>query len=160
MKTLVCDALFLRRTEPGQPSWYSEMGGARRPEFDLALREAQGVPRGRTHTRRVPRHIRPTLEVVLMDCRGIHHLQCLLLGAVLAMCVIGLLCLYAIYYYVFCVGRPRVVCSDRRTLRALRRHCPALFEPYWPTAWAPQAHMQTVLREAIQGSPRGVQGRR
>ena len=43
MKTLVCDALFLRRTEPGQPSCYNEMvpgwGSA------SALQEAQCVPR-------------------------------------------------------------------------------------------------------------------
>jgi len=89
-----------------------------------------------------------------MECSELAQLAYVLPRVCLAVCSVGLLVLYAIYYYVFAVGPPRVVCCDAGKLRALRSHCPALFENYWPTVWAPQAHVQTILLELTQTSPR------
>ena len=107
----------------------------------------------------------PTLEmtkggVAEMECSELARLEYVLPRAALAVCSVGLLVLYAIYYYVFVVGPPRVVCCDAGKLRALRTHCPALFESYWPTVWAPQAHVQTILRVLTQRPPRHKGNRR
>lgn len=69
------------------------------------------------------------------------------------MCLVGLWVVYIIYYLVFNVLRPRVVCSDERRLRALRQHCPCLFERYWPTVWALHGHVQSTFRVLIQRAP-------
>ncbi len=61
--------------------------------------------------------------------------------------------LYLLYYRRRVVGKPRVVCSDPDKLLMLKKECPALFEEFWPTPWASQAHMQTVIRVAIQTFP-------
>lgn len=68
-------------------------------------------------------------------------------------CLLGLICIYVIYYRLFNVTRPRVVCKDVDRLEGLRRHCPALFEPYWPTFWAPQGHVQSIVRLLMQQAP-------
>ncbi|CAI8057051.1 Phospholipase ABHD3 [Geodia barretti] len=68
-------------------------------------------------------------------------------------CLLGLICIYVIYYRLFNVTRPRVVCKDADRLQGLRRHCPALFEHYWPTFWAPQGHVQSIVRLLMQQAP-------
>lgn len=78
----------------------------------------------------------------------------------LTVCVVGLLCVYVIYYLVFNVVRPRVVCRDSHKLRALQTHIPALFKPYWPTAWALSGHVSSIVRLVSQTSPRLHQPRR
>ena len=70
-----------------------------------------------------------------------------------------LLLLYLAYYRVFAVRRPRVACASADLLAALKTHCPVLFEEFWPTVWAPQAHMQTIVRVAIQTFPRSERRR-
>ena len=66
---------------------------------------------------------------------------------------------YLVYYRFFVVSKPRVVCADPARLAALETHCPALFEEFWPTVWAPHAFMQTVLRATIGASPRSERER-
>lgn len=61
---------------------------------------------------------------------------------------------YLFYYRLYVVAPPQVVCADVASLAALREHCPALFERYWPTPWASPAYMQTVLRAVIQTYPK------
>ena len=70
-----------------------------------------------------------------------------------------LLTLYYVYYRVYVVSVPRVVCADERKLSALKKHCPVFFEEFWPTFWAPQAHMQTVIRVVIQTFPKSKRTR-
>ena len=70
-----------------------------------------------------------------------------------------LVILYYVYYRVCVVSVPRVVCTDKRRLNALKKHCPVFFEEFWPTFWAPQAHMQTVIRVAIQTFPKSKRTR-
>ena len=77
-------------------------------------------------------------------------------------CVLGLICVYILYYILFNVKRPRVICCDAQRLRALERHCPALFELYWPTFWAMQGHIQSIVRLLTQQAPsvESFEGRR
>ena len=70
-----------------------------------------------------------------------------------------LLTIYYVYYRVCVVSVPRVVCADKRRLSALRKHCPVFFEEFWPTFWAPQAHMQTIIRVVIQTFPKSKRTR-
>lgn len=63
-----------------------------------------------------------------------------------------LLC-YLIYYRRHIAGRPEVICSDPDRRRLLEERCPALFQTFYPTIWAPQAHMQTVGRALLQTHP-------
>ena len=64
--------------------------------------------------------------------------------------VLALLAVYACHYLLTVVHTPKVVCSDPARVSWLKDHCPVFFEAYWPTAWAPQAHMQTILRAVVQ----------
>ena len=66
---------------------------------------------------------------------------------------------YYVYYRLYVVSVPRVVCADEKRLAALKKHCPAFFEEFWPTFWAPQAHMQSIIRVAIQTFPKSVRKR-
>ena len=70
-----------------------------------------------------------------------------------------LLFAYYAYYRRYVVSVPRVVCADEKRLKALKKHCPAFFEEFWPTVWAPQTHMQTVIRVAIQTFPKSKRKR-
>lgn len=79
--------------------------------------------------------------------------------ALLLLSLAIILVAYYIYYWLCVVSVPRVVCADERRLKALREHCPAFFEEFWPTIWAPQAHMQTVIRVAIQTFPKSKRKR-
>ena len=91
------------------------------------------------------------------DCPTLVHfyLPRLALGAALA----AVLLLYLLYYRLAIVARPSVVCSDPDRLAVLRRHCPVFFEEFWPTVWAVQAHMQSIIRVAIQTFPRSKRRR-
>ena len=70
-----------------------------------------------------------------------------------------LLTIYYVYYRTYVVSVPRVVCADEKRLAALKKHCPVFFEEFWPTFWAPQAHMQTVIRVVIQTFPKSKRER-
>ena len=79
--------------------------------------------------------------------------------ALLLLSLAILLAVYYVYYRVYVVSVPRVVCADERRLSALKKHCPVFFEEFWPTFWAPQAHMQTIIRVAIQTFPKSKRKR-
>ena len=79
--------------------------------------------------------------------------------ALLLLSLALLLTLYYVYYRVCVVSVPRVVCTDERKLAALKKHCPVFFEEFWPTFWAPQAHMQTIIRVAVQTFPKSKRTR-
>jgi len=83
------------------------------------------------------------------------YLPRIALGAALSL----VLLLYLFYYRFVLVAKPMVVCSDSDRLDALRRHCPVFFEEFRPTVWAVQAHMQTIVRAAIQTFPRSERRR-
>ena len=51
------------------------------------------------------------------------------------------------------MGVPEVYCCDEGKRKALKDYCPILFEPYYPTIWAPQAHMQSIGRAVVQTFP-------
>ena len=90
----------------------------------------------------------PPIRVPVTECNEwvtffIPHVS---LGAAL----LALLALYVCHYVLSVVRAPRVVCSDPARVKWLKEHCPAFFEVYWPTPWAPQAHLQTVLRTVVQ----------
>lgn len=91
------------------------------------------------------------------DCPTLVHfyLPRLALGAALSVVFL----LYLLYYRLAIVARPSVVCSDPDRLAVLRRHCPVFFEEFWPTVWAVQAHMQSIIRVAIQTFPRSKRRR-
>ncbi|KAL5493886.1 hypothetical protein EMCRGX_G015121 [Ephydatia muelleri] len=66
---------------------------------------------------------------------------------------VAVFALFAVYtcHYLLCVVRPpKVVCSDPAKVKWLEENCPVFFQSYWPTAWAPQAHMQTIVRAVVQ----------
>ena len=67
---------------------------------------------------------------------------------------VALLAVYLLYYRVRAVAAPQVVCADSARLAALKEHCPAFFERFWPTAWALPAYMQTIVRATIQTTPK------
>lgn len=107
----------------------------------------------------LPRHgglLFPTINLEL-NCQQL--VEFVLPKVVLLLSLAVLLLVYYLYYRLCVVSVPRVVCADERRLRALKKHCPAFFEEYWPTIWAPQAHMQTVIRVAIQTFPKSKRKR-
>ena len=73
--------------------------------------------------------------------------------------LITILIAYYFYYRIYVVSVPKVICADETRLKALKKHCPVFFEEFWPTIWAPQAHMQTVIRVAIQTFPKSERKR-
>lgn len=90
----------------------------------------------------------PPIRLPVTDCKEwvtffVPHVS---LGAA----VIALFAVYTCHYLLYVVRPPRVVCSDLAKVKWLEAHCPVFFERYWPTAWAPQAHMQTILRAVVQ----------
>lgn len=70
----------------------------------------------------------------------------LLLGA--------LLVCYVLYYRKYVAAAPEVICSSQARKRELEEHCPVLFQTFYPTMWAPLAHMQTIGRAILQTYPR------
>ena len=91
------------------------------------------------------------------DCPTLVHFYLPRLALAAALTAVFLL--YLLYYRLAIVARPIVVCSDPDRLAALRTHCPVFFEEFWPTVWAAQAHMQSVIRAAIQFFPRSKRRR-
>lgn len=65
-----------------------------------------------------------------------------------------LLTCYVIYYRRYVVCRPELVCCDPERRRTLEENCPALFQDFYPTIWAPQGHMQTLIRAVCQSFPK------
>ena len=92
-----------------------------------------------------------------LDCNRL--VESCLPKALLLFSLAALLTLYYIYYRVCVVSVPKVVCADERRLEVLRKHCPVFFEEFWPTIWAPQAHMQTIIRVAVQTFPKSERKR-
>jgi hypothetical protein len=73
----------------------------------------------------------------------------------LLLLVLGiLLACYVVYYRKYAVGPPKLVCSDPERKRVLEEHCPILFQRFYPTMWAIQAHVQTVGRAVLQNYPK------
>ena len=69
--------------------------------------------------------------------------------AALVLCLV----LYLFYYIFFVVNKPKVVGGGCRFMKHLLAHCPSLNKYYWPTFWAFQHHLTTVLRVFLQKSP-------
>lgn len=67
--------------------------------------------------------------------------------------------MYVSYYRKYVVGPPELVCCDPERKRALEKHCPVLFQPFFPTIWATQAYMQTVGRTLLQTYPKHTRRR-
>ena len=66
----------------------------------------------------------------------------------------GLSAIYLVYYLTAVVARPTVVCSGKRLRAAVVEHCPIFFELYWPSVWACNNHLMTIIRSKLQQSPR------
>ncbi|GFO49640.1 abhydrolase domain-containing protein 3 [Plakobranchus ocellatus] len=67
-------------------------------------------------------------------------------------CVTSLV--YISYYLLYVVNTPIIVCGDAKFKQFLTDHCPISREKYWPTWYAFQGHIQTVLRNFIQCRPK------
>lgn len=82
---------------------------------------------------------------------GKDKLAALVLDPMVLLLLLGLALLYYVSYYRRrLAGRPEVICRDPERRKVLEEHCPALFQTFHPTIWAPQAHMQTVGRAVLQ----------
>ena len=66
---------------------------------------------------------------------------------------IGLIVIYVLYYLMMVVGKPKVICSGNRLKEAIIEYCPILFECYWPTVWAFNNHVMTIVRAKCQRCP-------
>ncbi|XP_070534816.1 phospholipase ABHD3-like [Ptychodera flava] len=65
------------------------------------------------------------------------------------LCGLGLL--YTTYYFVFVAKKPQLIGKDKRFLKFLSRHCPALSEKYWPLFWCFGARANTIVRALFKG---------
>ena len=91
-----------------------------------------------------------TSSAVHLDCSRVVGFYVPL--SLLATLLVVLLTCYMFHYRYCVVARPKVVCSEQRR-EMLMKHCPVFFKEFCPTIWAPQAHMQTVIRVALQTFP-------
>ena len=66
---------------------------------------------------------------------------------------IALIVIYVLYYLMMVVGKPKVMCSGNRLKEAVIEYCPILFECYWPTVWAFNNHLMTIVRAKCQRIP-------
>ena len=66
---------------------------------------------------------------------------------------IGLILIYISYYLMMVVAKPKVVCSGKRLKEAIVECCPIFFECYWPTVWAFNNHLMTIIRARWQRFP-------
>ena len=74
--------------------------------------------------------------------------------------VLGLLlACYVVYYRRYVAGRPELVCCDPERKKLLEERCPILSQTYFPTIWAPQAHLQSVGRHLLQTYPKHTRRR-
>lgn len=60
---------------------------------------------------------------------------------------------YLIYYLMIVVAKPKVICGGKRLKDAIVEHCPIFFECYWPSPWAFNSHLMTILRARWQRCP-------
>ncbi|KAL5493878.1 hypothetical protein EMCRGX_G015112 [Ephydatia muelleri] len=90
----------------------------------------------------------PPIRVPVTECN--EWVASLVPHVSLGAAVFALLVVYTCHYLLCVVRPPKVVCSDPAKVKWLEEHCPVFFQSYWPTAWAPQAHMQTILRAVVQ----------
>ena len=60
---------------------------------------------------------------------------------------------YFIWYRICAVRKPNLHCREGPLRRFLIKHCPILTERYWPTWWAVNCHMCTILRSVLQKKP-------
>ena len=51
------------------------------------------------------------------------------------------------------VAKPKVICSGKRLKEAIVEYCPIFFECYWPTVWAFNNHLMTIIRARWQRFP-------
>eukprot|EP00731_Ephydatia_muelleri_P009626 Em0005g212a len=69
---------------------------------------------------------------------------------------VALLAAFVAYYLLAVVKKPKVV-GGNGELRALyEQHCPSLWESYWPTFWALNAHVSSIVRAFIQRHPPNI----
>ncbi|RUS81417.1 hypothetical protein EGW08_010801 [Elysia chlorotica] len=61
--------------------------------------------------------------------------------------------LYIAYYLLFVVKYPVIACGDSKYKQFLEDHCPIAKEKFWPTWWAFEGRVQTLLRALIQSCP-------
>ena len=78
-----------------------------------------------------------------------HHLH----NVVLSTLLLALLLAYLAYYLSAVVHTPRVVGGSVRLTELVSSACPVVRQRYWPLLWAPQTHLQTFLRVALQSYP-------
>lgn len=62
---------------------------------------------------------------------------------------------YLIFYFGWVAGKPKVFGGDAKKNQLnlkelLLKHCPILSQTYWPTFWAFQCHLTTILRFILQ----------
>lgn len=73
-------------------------------------------------------------------------------GRLALVVVSGLLLAYIAYYFGWVAGRPQVVGAGVLK-ETLIKKCPILSECYWPTFWAYQCHLSTIMRFLLQKNP-------
>lgn len=78
-----------------------------------------------------------------------HHLH----NIVLSTFLLALLFAYLVYYLSAVVHMPRVVGGSAALVELVSAACPVVRRRYWPLLWAPQTHLQTFLRVALQSYP-------
>ena len=66
---------------------------------------------------------------------------------------IGLIVIYILYYLMIVVAKPKVICSGKRLKEAIVEYCPIFFEYYWPTVWAFNNHLITLITAKCQHAP-------
>jgi abhydrolase domain-containing protein 1/3 len=66
--------------------------------------------------------------------------------------LLGISSAYILYYYVIVVDKPKVFAhKESEILPSIEKHCPILFESYWPTFWGFHAHITSIFRARFQG---------
>ena len=63
------------------------------------------------------------------------------------------LALYFLYYLLFTVNKPRVAGARGKFHSMLMESCPTLSAYYWPTFWAFNCHLNTIVRFVLQRPP-------
>ena len=63
---------------------------------------------------------------------------------------------YFIWYRISAVRKPRIHCKEGPLRTFITENCNILHHNYWPTWWAVNCHLCTVLRSLIQRCHKGV----
>ena len=66
---------------------------------------------------------------------------------------VALLSAFVVYYLLAVVKKPKVAGGNGRLRELYQQHCPSLWESYWPTFWALNAHVSSIVRAFIQRPP-------